>query len=218
MYSVQGVRLDLRRVIRRAARQGGQGPVRRLWRVGPHHRGAPMITREEADALLDRMSGPDGVGLRDVARAPDLARTVVALHDEADRLRDDARHEAETLRRLLNEAHELTMTTILERDRARDGLHKQCVTAAEAMTERDVLALELRRLRAAEAPGTDDAAVAPWTPSIETVIGSPLPVWTHPSGVGITAIWPGRWVTLDDRGGQWALALDAMRAAVPGSV
>ena len=76
--------------------------------------------------------------------------------------------------------------------------------------DRDRLALELRRLRAAEAPGTDDAAFegTGWARQAD--------FWTHSSGA-----------TVYNRGGGWRFgldsrffrfALDAMRAAVPGSV
>lgn len=80
-----------------------------------------------------------------------------------------------------------------ERDRARSVAIEQCNTAACALTERDRLSAEVhqlrqdmkaavlreRRLRAAEAPGSDDAAFADtgWRSATEG-----RPYWHHPSG------------------------------------
>ena len=83
--------------------------------------------------------------------------------------------------------------------------------------EIDALALELRRLRAAEAPGSDDEALAPW---VRYGAG-----WAHiPSGLTVVASRNG-WSTFVPGGAyvgaipaDFPIALDAMRAAVPGSV
>lgn len=48
----------------------------------------------------------------------------------------------------------------VECERLRAIASAQCQIAAEAMTERDRLALEARRIRAAESPGKDDGALS----------------------------------------------------------
>ena len=148
-----------------------------------------MITREEAAALLAQ--GLFGTTL-------DLARTVVALYDERDALRAE-------------------LDTFTGFHRAKKA---ELARAIDALSdERDALALELRRLRAAEAPGTDDAAFegTGWTVHCGDS-------WWHLNTGEYFTVEPhnkGGWRVMDhtDRAvSRFPIALDAMRAAVPGSV
>lgn len=102
----------------------------------------------------------------------------------------------------------------------RDAVRAELDTfAAFHRTKTDALALELRRLRAAEAPGTDDEALAPW----ESVGDEDRPIWRYwqaPGRAVLVSRGAGKWSHFD--GKKWTydydLALDAMRAAVTGSV
>lgn len=138
-----------------------------------------MTTREEAAEyvrLIEASHGP-----RD--RRLDDARTVVALHDEVERL-----------------------TNLLRLAEASVSLLRGDIDHAR---------LELRRLRAAEAPGTDDEAVAPW------VWDEGRSEWVHPGGPTVWRHCGVAWAYETDSSPGCechAFALDAMRAAVPGSV
>lgn len=97
----------------------------------------------------------------------------------------------------------------------RDALRAELDTfAAFHRGKTDALALDLRRLRAAEAPGTDDEAFegTGWWFSLGRQ------AWVHKSGAaagrryGLTG-----WST-EAANAPFLFALDAMRAAVPGSV
>lgn len=170
-----------------------------------------MITREEAAALAGAAA----------EHAEVLARTVVALyderdaevargahwrqaHDEADRLRDLAVAVAD---RAEQERDALARTVVA----LRADLDDKCSALTTAWDENARLALELRRLRAAEAPGTDDEAFSGtgW----DWLDGA----WVHVSGPVVGMDEEGLW-TSDDVAQRNELALDAMRAAVPGSV
>jgi hypothetical protein len=75
------------------------------------------------------------------------------------------------------------------------------------------LAMELRRLRAAESPGTDDGAFE------GTGWHSHGLSWQHTEPRKMVERWNGAWVTfIDGHRVEVIIALDAMRAAVPGSV
>lgn len=206
-----------------------------------------MITREQATATLAdfEAAGLDG-------RIPDLARTVVALHDEVERLRAEiaaAQDRAEVMAEALRLAAESAERSNAEVERLRAEVAKlpatvdqtvnllrlaeasvsllradleqtttawaqECAESLRRADERDAARLELRRLRAAEAPGTDDAA-------FEGTGWAFHPAgWRHASGAVVLS-----------HDAQWRItgsaphphtihdvALDAMRAAVPGSV
>lgn len=164
-----------------------------------------MIARDEAAAIADRLREPwtshrgemAHVLRVDADRFRDLALTVVALHDEVSDL---------TTRLRLAEAS----VTMLRADLAtRDAM------LASERDLNDKLETEIRRLRAAEAPGTDDGAVAPWV--WRSCPGQGY-FWEHPTGPRVARIWTG-WSRSNAAGdGPSHLALDAMRAAVPGSV
>lgn len=88
--------------------------------------------------------------------------------------------------------------------------------ALSAVTrDRDAARLELRRLRAAEAPGTDDEAVAPW----ESVGDEDRPIWRYwwtPRLAVLVSRRPHGWAWFD--GASWSdrgyiFAVDAMLAA-----
>ena len=102
---------------------------------------------------------------------------------------------------------------------ANETMRPSMELAARFMLERDALALELRRLRAAEAPGTDDAAFegTGW----DAMVGDWW-LWERPDAPPV-AVKRGA----DDKWEAWrlgvvvarsVLAFDLMRAAVPGSV
>lgn len=107
-------------------------------------------------------------------------------------------------------AHRARMRAVLDAEASRERLRQ---TTAEL----DAARLELRRIRAAEAPGTDDEAFEGTGWRAQSPDG-----WRIFAGMASIPVWrdgEGAWLCWDDsRTVSHRFALDAMRAAVPGSV
>lgn len=176
---------------------------------------------EAQDALVEHQSWAEelaAVASEDEPLGEALARCIDALN-EVQHYRDEAELAAE-----LDAAREEIEALKAERRSLMDGMAKGRELAEATQARLQEARLELRRLRAAEAPGTDDGALegTGWRASLSSSVG-----WSRgiagPSIVRVSLGWevlkapPGGAYPLVS-GGLFDLALDAMRAAVPGSV
>lgn len=165
-----------------------------------------LVTKTEALDYLLRIRTDPSAWVPSIDAVQDLAITVVALHDGVERLSE----ERDRLFRLAVDAQFLAPAPIVLTPSEESAVAFAFTKKAEAKA--DALALELRRLRAAEAPGTDDEALEGtgwrWLMG-EWQHQEDPPVWSH-NGVWLTRI-AGQIV-------RFSVAIDAMRAAVPGSV
>lgn len=79
--------------------------------------------------------------------------------------------------------------------------------------------LEIRRIRAAEDPGTDDEAVAPWVPDADFAFITGSFAWRHPTGVRLFRNHRMGWILMQPEPSwerlhpdPFVLAYDAMKA------
>ena len=178
--------------------------------------GGIVITRELAADLV-KYNGATSDGY---PWAASLASSVVALHDEVERLNAEIAKLPATVDQTVN---------LLRLAEASVSLLRADLAATQERADVDAEALrmatlELRRLRAAEAPGTDDEAFegTGWRSYPYPLDGATVRAWEHvkPGNRRGVCIIPttDRWWVFIEQSVSARLALDAMRAAVPGSV